>query len=351
MTTARNVIFAAAFLLAASPAYAQHGGAHAGGGHFGGGRSGGGHSGGHSSSAHGGFSSQGGLSGRSAAVGVHVASIARAGSAVAAQPRAPAVNTFTRMVFVPPPRTASPVVSRMAPRGSVRAPVSSTRAIPSGTFVRPARHTVAVVAFGPNPILRRSTVVFFFGQPFFCPVFVNPFADPFFVDQFLADQFVLNPFCPLCATGRVPFFAQGPFFSPFFRRRFFSPFFPHHRFFFGGGFLPFDGTVDGVAGNEAVAAPEENLGEGPSEFVPPPGEAVEMQTPAEKAALPLTLLVLRDGSMYGVTDYWLENGNLHYLTNYGGENSAPLDRIDLDTTAQMNWERGNPFTLRPKPQQ
>jgi len=78
----------------------------------------------------------------------------------------------------------------------------------------------------------------------------------------------------------------------------------------------------------------------------PPGEAAQSEEPASR---PLTLLQLKDGSMYGLTDYWLENGKLHYFTSYGGENSLPIERIDLDRTVQLNWERGVEFVLRPKP--
>jgi len=63
----------------------------------------------------------------------------------------------------------------------------------------------------------------------------------------------------------------------------------------------------------------------------------------------VTLLQLRDGSMYGLTDYWLENGHLHYVTTYGGANSVPLERIDFDETVRLNAERGVEFVLRPKP--
>jgi hypothetical protein len=60
---------------------------------------------------------------------------------------------------------------------------------------------------------------------------------------------------------------------------------------------------------------------------------------------PVTLLQLRDGSMYGLTRYWVAEGRLHYVTNYGGENSVPLDHIDLAMTRRLNAGRGTPFVL------
>jgi hypothetical protein len=68
---------------------------------------------------------------------------------------------------------------------------------------------------------------------------------------------------------------------------------------------------------------------------------------------PVTLLQLGDGSMYGVTDYWVEGSELHYVTNYGAKTSLPLERVDLEATRQLNAERGVSFVLaskRPDPQ-
>ncbi len=63
----------------------------------------------------------------------------------------------------------------------------------------------------------------------------------------------------------------------------------------------------------------------------------------------LTLLQLKDGSMYGLTAYWVEGGELHYVTNYGGANAIPLDRIDLGKTVTLNAARGQAFILEAKP--
>jgi hypothetical protein len=66
-----------------------------------------------------------------------------------------------------------------------------------------------------------------------------------------------------------------------------------------------------------------------------------------KSEQPVTLLQLRDGSMYGLVAYWVEDGQLHYTTTYGGQNSLELDRIDLEKTVQLNAERGIQFVLHP----
>ena len=64
----------------------------------------------------------------------------------------------------------------------------------------------------------------------------------------------------------------------------------------------------------------------------------------------ITLLQLKNGWMYGLTDYWVEGDDLHYVTNYRGSNSVPLDSIDLATTVRLNTDRGIEFSLHTKPQ-
>jgi hypothetical protein len=60
---------------------------------------------------------------------------------------------------------------------------------------------------------------------------------------------------------------------------------------------------------------------------------------------PVALLQLLDGSMYGLTRYWVEGLRLHYVTTYGGENSVPLEQIDFAKTAELNANRGTRFDL------
>lgn len=88
-----------------------------------------------------------------------------------------------------------------------------------------------------------------------------------------------------------------------------------------------------------------------------PGDAMENDLPASAEKLgaavplpsngeqPMALLQLVDGSMYGLTRYWLEGTDLHYVTTYGGENRVPLVHIDSEKTMQLNAARGIRFDL------
>ena len=53
--------------------------------------------------------------------------------------------------------------------------------------------------------------------------------------------------------------------------------------------------------------------------------------------------------MYGLTRYWLDGDRLHYVTDYGGEDNVPVERIDFAKTTQLNASRGTPFNLEKRP--
>jgi hypothetical protein len=77
----------------------------------------------------------------------------------------------------------------------------------------------------------------------------------------------------------------------------------------------------------------------------PAGDSADMLAPSKPAAT----IYLKDGSSYGVTDYWLAGGELNYITNYGGRNSIPSERLDLERTVDENSALGVSFILSNKP--
>lgn len=60
----------------------------------------------------------------------------------------------------------------------------------------------------------------------------------------------------------------------------------------------------------------------------------------------LTLLVLKDETIYAVTDYWLEDGRIFYVTSTGKQGSFPVRELDWEMTTSLNAERGFDFVLR-----
>jgi hypothetical protein len=54
----------------------------------------------------------------------------------------------------------------------------------------------------------------------------------------------------------------------------------------------------------------------------------------------LTLLALRNETIYAVTDYWLDGDRLDYLLPSGNRGVCALNELDLVRTTQLNSERG-----------
>ena len=62
----------------------------------------------------------------------------------------------------------------------------------------------------------------------------------------------------------------------------------------------------------------------------------------------LWLLVLKEGAIYAVTDYWLEDDTLYYVERNGDKSSVPFKAVDLPFTKRLNHRLGIPFRL-PQP--
>jgi hypothetical protein len=153
---------------------------------------------------------------------------------------------------------------------------------------------------------------------------------------------------------RAAFFRRPPFFNSCFGHGFCSGFgfgfeaslFCDPTFGFGTCF-PFFGSVFGFQADSFSA------GADPQDMPSSADLSSTPESPYEDGAEPnhpITLLQLKNGWMYGLTDYWVEGDNLHYVTNYGGKNSVPLEVIDLATTIRLNSERGVEFSLHRKRQ-
>jgi hypothetical protein len=112
-------------------------------------------------------------------------------------------------------------------------------------------------------------------------------------------------------------------------------------FFYGGSF----GThfwSDSFASSGVSAGPLGPSGSVLTTSPDQPGSAAPLLLNFED---PVALLQLLDGSMYGLTRYWVEGMSLHYVTTYGGENSVPLEQIDFAKTSELNANRGTRFDL------
>jgi len=161
--------------------------------------------------------------------------------------------------------------------------------------------------------------------------------------------FIQQPFVFFPSYG---FFGWSPFLGLGFGGC--DPFYPWTFACSGGGYGYYNYPANGPGWDSAPPPPPDQPSSeyGPFSVQPQPGNSAESGSeanqPSEPAAPP-TLLYLSDGSSYEVTDYWLAGDKLHYITNYGGENSVPVARLDLQRTVEANVDRGVTFTLRAAP--
>jgi hypothetical protein len=69
----------------------------------------------------------------------------------------------------------------------------------------------------------------------------------------------------------------------------------------------------------------------------------------ESGVKALTLLALRNETIYAVTDYWLDGDRLDYLLPSGNRGTCALNDLDLVRTTQLNSERGVSVTFSDVP--
>jgi hypothetical protein len=67
--------------------------------------------------------------------------------------------------------------------------------------------------------------------------------------------------------------------------------------------------------------------------------------PSAKATSPVTLIAFKDGSMVQAVAYWYDGATLHYVKPNHQIASAALARLDKESSARFNRERGMVFRL------
>jgi len=323
-----TIFFVGALALAPQPAFAQHGGgggSHGGGGGGGSHSSGGGsHSGGSASASHGGVAS-GRVSG-GGSYGAH----ASAGSATAST--AGSFNIGTNRWADPPSRG-----SHFASTG-VRTPTTA-RVVSSS----PATHSTFAPASRPVQGHRRFGPVETF-QPDSLQIFGRRFPRRFFFgDGACFNGLFFSP----CGFG-FPFSGFGFGFGP----TWFGPWgWDNDGFGFQNYGYPYESSMSADIEARVENQPQyyESAPYGFGEQYPTYEPESAGPPPAAAPDTPLVMLYLRDGTVYALTNYWVAGGRLHYVTQYGGENSVGMDQVDIQRSVDVNGHRGVNITLRPAP--
>ncbi|HEX4920560.1 MAG TPA: hypothetical protein VFV92_07455 [Candidatus Bathyarchaeia archaeon] len=63
---------------------------------------------------------------------------------------------------------------------------------------------------------------------------------------------------------------------------------------------------------------------------------------------PVTLIVLKDGTIYIAHEYWVDGWRMHFIGDNGEEKLVALARIDLNQTVRLNRIRDVEFILQSK---
>lgn len=79
---------------------------------------------------------------------------------------------------------------------------------------------------------------------------------------------------------------------------------------------------------------------------PAPLPAAESNPSTSQQHAQLTLLVLRNETIYAATDYWIDDGRLTYILSDGTQRTADLSDVDWGRTTRLNSERGIKVALR-----
>ena len=278
-------------------AEAQHGGGGGHGGGFGGGHSGGGHSGGHSGGGHASHThASGGHTGTHHFGWLHFPSRSRS-----------ATNASTTL-----PRSPSELTKATGPRRTL--PATFIRSVP----VEPIR-TVPARQFRASSPFRHRPDFFFHRLP--------------------------------CAHP------SGCFFNGFNQVCFFEPV----LFFPGFGFSLYDYGYDdgGMNGPTDLGFPDAMPVTAPPDLDSTTAANSAPSAPAQANSVTsfrgqgldrrFFLLILKNGTEHIVTDYWVTDGYLEYVSRDGSRSHIPIEALDFQETAVENSYRGLPFVLRNAP--
>lgn len=370
------LVFACGLALAPTPTFAQHGGGGGGGGSHGGGGGGGSHGGsggGFGGGGHSAPSSNGGSS--SHAGGGSAGSNSRAGSS----------NSSGGGHWWNPFHGGG---------SSSAAPAKGSSGVPAGNIKSESSATSERFAAGnntwqepPHPGMSAAGRVNYYGpanvngsKPF-VPIATTTRAPLTSAHSAVAVSAAQRPFQPI--RPRYPYYPYYPFFG-------YSPFYGGLGFGFGGyGYGPCDpfwgcfgygfgygygfgggvGYFGGTSGsydlgwtNEAaegsgnVTSPDNTdsyllaaPGTGGAQAADSSSDGTQELRTDSAPQQTYVLLYLRDGSSFAVSDYWLADGKLHYVTSYGGDNAVDESQVDLQRTVNENAARGVDFSLKPQP--
>src|SRR5215470_4711102 len=86
----------------------------------------------------------------------------------------------------------------------------------------------------------------------------------------------------------------------------------------------------------------------PLQIAAPASPAISSRNPRDGSAS-LTLIALRNETIWAVSEYWLDGDRLDYILPSGSHESCALNEVDLTRTTQLNSERGISISFHDAP--
>jgi len=150
---------------------------------------------------------------------------------------------------------------------------------------------------------------------------------------------------------------SGCYFNGFNQVCFFEPLLPIFTSgsYFGLLDYGFDGDAMDQSGDLAptdtvpMAAAADTESENPPS-TPPAGASPPSDFRGKGLDPRFFLLILKNGAEQVVTDYWVADGYIEYVSGDGSRSHIPIEALDLQETVTENSYRGLPFSLLSAPQ-
>jgi hypothetical protein len=150
---------------------------------------------------------------------------------------------------------------------------------------------------------------------------------------------------------------SGCFYNGFNQVCFFQPAWPLFWFSAGFSWFPFGWGSSGDYGDTSDVTGSADMTAAPA-MDSEPEASPNVSNNNTIAAQPIRgldldprffLLILKNGAERVVTDYWLTDGYIEYVSSDGSRSHIPVEALDLEETVRNNTARGLSFVLRSAP--
>jgi hypothetical protein len=115
-----------------------------------------------------------------------------------------------------------------------------------------------------------------------------------------------------------------------------------------GNYAPDDNSAPPPQQNQDNQYDQNNQGSPNSNWVTPNGPSPSLAPNSSSLTVPV-LIYMKNGSVLTVRDYWMIDGELHYILISGVQRTTDLEQVDLPRTNTENAKSGVKFIFKSEP--